>query len=111
MEETLAQWIVSLMIQYGLVDSNVRLLQDETLWEVFLRRAGMNAFAAQAILNKLKPPDSDSNRDRSAMLPAKKYGLSAFVNMSMEERLARFQPLLGGSNLLTRCSRTLDAGW
>jgi hypothetical protein len=110
-EETLAQWIVSLMIKYGLIDSNVRLLQDETLWEVFLRRAGMNAFAAQAILSELKPPDSDSSRYRSAVHPANKYGLSAFVNMSMEERLARFQSLLGGSNLLTRCSRTLDVGW
>jgi len=110
-EETLAQWIVSLMIKYGLNDKNVRLLQEETLWEVFLRRAGMNAFAAQAILSDLKPPDSSSNRDVSAVQPANTYGLSAFVNMSMEERLARFQPLLGGSNLLTRCSRILDAGW
>lgn len=110
-EEILAQWIVSLMIKYGLINNNVRLLQDETLWEVFLRRAGMNAFAAQAILSELKPPDSNSNRARSAVHPAQKYGLSAFVNMSPEERLARFQPLLGGSNVLTSCSRTLDAGW
>lgn len=110
-EEILAQWIVGLMIKYGLMGNHVRLLQDETLWEVFLRRAGMNAFAAQAILSELKPPDSNSNRDRSAVHPAQKYGLSAFVNMSMEERLARFQPLLGGSNVLSSCSRTLDAGW
>lgn len=111
MEETLAQWIVSLMIKYGLNDSNVKLLQDETLWEVFLRRAGMNAFAAQAVLSELKPRETSSHGDCSAVHPAIKYGLSAFVKMSIEERLARFQPLLGGNNVLTSCSRTLDAGW
>lgn len=37
------------------------LLQDETTWELFLRRTGMNAFAAQVVLAELKaPPDIDN---------------------------------------------------
>ncbi|KAL9121366.1 MAG: hypothetical protein Q9187_002080 [Circinaria calcarea] len=55
-EEEILQWTVSLMVKYG-VNADVKLLQDETLWELFLRRVGMNAFAAQVILAELKPPE------------------------------------------------------
>ena len=110
-EEDLACWIVSAMIKYGINDPSVRLLQEETLWEVFLRRAGMNAFAAQVILNDLKLPDIGPS-DIQGQLGAKEgFGLSTFIRMSLAERLARFKNLLGGSKVLESISRVLDARW
>ena len=103
-EEDLAKWIAAMMVKYGIVDQEVKLLQDETLWEVFLRRAGMNAFAAQAILGKLKAPEQPQSHEVD-------FGLTAFVKMTLEERLARFETLLGGRRVLNRVSKVLDAGW
>lgn len=109
-EENLAKWIVATMIKHGTnTDQEIKLLQDETLWEVFLRRAGLNAFAAQAILATLKPPDQT---ELSAAETAETdVGLTAFVKMSVQERFARFETLLGGRRLLERVSRALDARW
>ena len=104
-EEDLARWIVAAMVKYGMdTDQEIELLQDETLWEVFLRRAGMNAFAAQAILATLKAPDQiEADAD---------FGLTAFVKMSIQERFAQFETLLGGRRLLrTVSSRVFDAKW
>ena len=109
-EEDLAKWIVAAMVKHGMdPDQDVKLLQDETLWEVFLRRAGMNAFAAQAVLATLKAPDQDEVN--AAGMPRTDFGLTAFVKMSVEERLARFETLLGGRRLLGRVSRVVDARW
>lgn len=109
-EEELAKWIVAAMIKHGMnTDQDIKLLQDETLWEVFLRRAGMNAFAAQAILATLKAPDQD--KIDPAATQGSDFGLPAFVKMSVQERFARFETLLGGRRLLGRVSRVLDARW
>ena len=109
-EEDLARWIVAAMIKHGMnTDQEIKLLQDETLWEVFLRRAGMNAFAAQAILATLKAPDQ--NEIDPAETQGSGFGLTAFVKMSVQERFARFETLLGGRRLLGRVSRVLDATW
>lgn len=109
-EETLASWSVSCMRRYGIDGSEIKLVPDETLWEVFLRRAGMNAFAAQAVLIALKEPspDSDNVLDK---IESGGYGLPAFVRMRPEERTRRFAAMLGGSRLLTRVSRVIDGGW
>lgn len=109
-DEDLAKWVVAAMVKHGLTtEQEIKLLQDETLWEVFLRRAGMNAFAAQAILATLKAPDDD--QIDNAGLPGPDYGLTAFAKMSVQERFARFETLLGGRRLLGRVSRVLDARW
>lgn len=109
-EEDLAKWIVAAMVKYGVnADQEIKLLQDETLWEVFLRRAGMNAFAAQAILATLKAPDQ--NDIDIVETQGSDFGLTAFVKMSVQERFARFETLLGGRRLLGRVSRVLDARW
>ncbi|MCJ1423041.1 hypothetical protein MMC29_000922 [Sticta canariensis] len=104
-EEQLAHWIVAMMVKHGVSDPELKLLQEETLWEIFLRRAGMNAFAAQAILAELRAPDSDSEQD-----PVD-FGLTGFVKMDLAERVARFEGILGGRGVLTRVSKTLDARW
>ena len=109
-EEDLARWIVAAMAKHGMsAGQGIKLLQDETLWEVFLRRAGLNAFAAQAILATLKAPEHDEVDTADA--PKTNFGLTAFVKMSVEERCTRFETLLGGRRLLERVSRVLDACW
>ena len=102
-DDQFAIWIVATMVRYG--TPNLKLIQDETSWELFLRRAGMNAFAAQAILAELKAPEQIEG-----VIP-QDYGLGAFVKMSVKERFARFETLLGGRQLLARVSRVLDAKW
>lgn len=111
MEEDIAQWVVALMAKYGLHESHIRLLQGETLWEVFLRRAGMNAFAAQAILGELKPPENGASGSNARSHALGRFGLSAFIKMSLRERLTRFKPILGGDGVLTRVSTVLDSRW
>lgn len=110
--EHLAHWIASLMVKHCIQTPGIKLLQDETLWEIFLRRAGMNAFAAQVILSELKAPLDASQDDNNEMNERKvDYGLTAFVKMSLQERIARFELLLGGRRVLERVSRVLDARW
>lgn len=108
-EETLAKWLVAIMVQYGSQgESSVPLLEDETLWELFLRRAGMNAYAAQAVIAELKAPDGvDVEGESKAGL----FGITAFVEMEQEERIARFERLLGGRRVLQRVGSALDADW
>ena len=109
-EEDLAKWIVAAMVKHGMnTDIEIKLLQDETLWEVFLRRAGMNAFAAQAILATLKAPDQ--NEIDAGGTQGTDFGLTLFVKMSVEERFAHFETLLGGRRLLGRVNQILDARW
>ena len=109
-EEDLAKWIVVAMAKHGMsADQGIKLLQDETLWEVFLRRAGLNAFAAQAILARLKAPDQKEVDDVDTQ--ETNFGLTAFVKMSVEERYTQFETLLGGRRLLGRVSQVLDARW
>ena len=107
-EEELAQWIVNLMVKYSVTSSEVKLLQDETSWEVFLRRAGMNAFGAQVVLADLKAPEL-SQADTVGVNGG--YGLTSFVKMSLDERLKRFEHKIGGTRLLCRVSSKLDARW
>ena len=112
--ENLASWIAGLAVKHHISTSGnntMRLLQEETLWEIFLRRAGMNAFAAQVVLSELKEmPDAGGHGEGEGerML---KYGLSAFVQMSLQERLERFRVLLGGEKMLRKVSGVLDASW
>lgn len=108
-DEDVAKWIVPLMVKYHVIDPELQLIQDETLWEVFLRRAGMNAFAAQVILAGLKAPtanEDDLNGNGEGVC-----GLTAFVKMGVGERAARFERVLGGREVLGRVSRVLDARW
>ncbi|KAL8693412.1 MAG: hypothetical protein Q9218_001761 [Villophora microphyllina] len=97
----LATWIISLMIKYS-SDTAVNLLQEETQWEVFLRQAGMNAFAAQVVLAEMK---AVQERDGSV------WGLRQFVLMSPKERYRRFEILLGGRAMLEKVGQVLDARW
>jgi hypothetical protein len=103
-EASLAKWIVNAISSHKI---DIELLADETHWELFLRRAGLNAFAAQAIILGLKAPDGIdlSNASKAAI-----FGLTAFVEMGKEQRIARFGPVCG-NRLMERVSAVVDARW
>lgn len=110
-DEDLAKWIVGVMARHGPTRPDLKLLQDETLWEVFLRRAGMNAYGAQVVLAELKSPINGTKTESGTLDPVVEFGLTAFVKMSVEERLRRFETMFGGRRLLLRVSKTLDGQW
>jgi hypothetical protein len=89
------------------------LIRDETMWERWLRAAGLNAFAAQVVLRGLRLRGSSSagpdSRELSSGDP--RFGLQAFIAMTLEERIETFAGLLGGETVLRRVSAALDGGW
>lgn len=103
-ETTLAKWLVNAIAQHKVDDE---LLADETHWELFLRRAGLNAFVAQHIIGNLKAPN---DVDLSSPSNAAHFGLAAFVGMGREQRIARFGPVCG-NQLMTRVSAVVDTRW
>ncbi|CAD0108906.1 unnamed protein product [Aureobasidium uvarum] len=105
-EPALATWIVACMIRFGLDDPEVQLLQDETSWELFLRKAGMDAFAAQVVLINLKAPDPMPAHSTDQC-----YGLPAFLMMDEAERLKMFGTLFGGEKILRKVSMAIDGCW
>ena len=103
-EEQLAHWVVASMVQHSVADCNFQLIQDEMPAELFLRRAGFNVFAAQAIIQAVS-----GNQDQSVQRQAQ--ALSIFVQMSLYEKLARFSRLLGGERMLGRVHSVFEARW
>ncbi|KAF2708876.1 hypothetical protein K504DRAFT_482355 [Pleomassaria siparia CBS 279.74] len=123
-ELALARSIVGEMATWGLPHGSkdiggIKLLQDETCWEHFLRRAGLNSFASQAILASPQIVhhtafDSDFPGTSESYPSAKTLeatGLAAFILMSPETRVKNFQALLGGSRILMRVNRLLEQKW
>ncbi|MCJ1472400.1 hypothetical protein MMC13_001048 [Lambiella insularis] len=127
----LATYIVHLMINYSSNTPSSCLQECETNHEIFLRRAGLNPFAAQAVLADLKPPvlsrewaqlggsgELRSKMDGNRGLRIRDedgeerilWGLAAFVRMSGEERLRRWGGNVG-RGLLERVGRVIDARW
>ena len=103
-EAELARWITAMMSKYSVPSGMVPIAQEETAREMFLRRVGLNAYAAQAILLGLGTAlDDPVSGDAS--------GLSRFAQMSLQEKLARFETLFGGRRLLSRVHQVLDARW
>ena len=104
--ETLAKWLASVIIRHR-VGGDSDLLQEETHWELFLRRAGLNAFAAQAVISNVKAPEGV---DTGSPTKAGHFGLTAFVEMGKDQRLARFEHICG-RRVLERASAVVDARW
>jgi hypothetical protein len=81
----------------------VPVIQEETLWELFLRKAGLNAMASQVVLGMLRKPDNAlerldrnlSNSDDSE----RSWGLGKFVSMKGEQRMKMFGPVVGEKNV------------
>jgi hypothetical protein len=109
--ETLARWVAALVCrECAAASGGVRemLLPVETFWEVFLRRAGMNVFAAQVVLGRLKVPDG---RPAVGGGDGQVFGLPLFVVMPRERRIELFAEVLGGRRVLDRVSDVLDEPW
>lgn len=102
-----AHWLAATISHCGIADGSVQLLHDETMWERWLRCAGFNAFAAQAVLGRLKGSVVGS----SSSLNRESYGLAAFLRMSLRERVERFADVLGGERVLKRVSEVVDGAW
>jgi hypothetical protein len=106
--ETLAKWTAAIAVRYASGSQHLQhfLTEEETHWELFLRRAGMNAYAAQVVIGMLRTPDLKSWVNHGPV-----YGLPRFVKMAHEERCAVFEVVLGGRRVLTRVGRIVDASW
>jgi hypothetical protein len=108
-EADVAPWVAWAM---GVFGSATGALAEETLWEVWLRRAGMGAFAAQAVLGALNGGGSAGGDGRGGSADGDaEAGLAAFVRMEARERERRFGPLLGGTAVLRRVGRRMDERW
>ncbi|KAF2451465.1 hypothetical protein P171DRAFT_401003 [Karstenula rhodostoma CBS 690.94] len=119
-EQALARTIVIEMAQFGLPHGSqdigdIKLLSDQTTWELFLRRAGLNTFAAQVILALLKDPvewpQFSKDTPEFGSNPMQTRGLLTFLFMSAENRVQTLQTILGGSRILRRVSALLDEPW
>ncbi|KAH7068828.1 hypothetical protein BKA63DRAFT_545557 [Paraphoma chrysanthemicola] len=122
-EEAMTRTIVVEMAKYGLPHGSRdtgdnKPLEAETTWEVFLRRAGLNPFAAQMVVASLKGPcdlqlpmgtSSPTSSSRPDSVPV--FGLQAFLAMTEEQRVKDFQALMGGGRILERVSQVLDQQW
>ncbi|KAK4954340.1 hypothetical protein LTR10_007771 [Elasticomyces elasticus] len=111
----IAKWIAATISQLaGSIRDDTKLFSDETLWERFLRTAGLNAFAAQVILAQLKPPEQpirDGSSSATKRLQDDVFRLAAFIRLSRIQRLQQFGPLMGGERVLRRVSEVVDMGW
>lgn len=105
-DKTLSRWVASLVCRYGQSDPYIQksLMEDETLWELWLRRAGFNVYAAQMVAGQLKVPRTDAGRAGG------QHGLAAFATMTRSERMQRFGPVVG-PRVLERVSRVVDEVW
>ncbi|KAE9984361.1 hypothetical protein EG328_008847 [Venturia inaequalis] len=121
-EEELVKWVAGCMVKYCLTHvrgEKISLLADETLWEQFLRRVGLNAFAAQLVLTDLKDisdPDiqmgeASSSEINTSMSGRSDFGIRAFIRMDPQDRIQRFESLLGGRRVLGRVHRVLEQKW
>jgi hypothetical protein len=104
-EETLFKWLVNSIVQHAAIGQS--LLEEETHWELFLRRAGMNAYAAQSISSVVKASESVHQQSHSKI---DQVGLAGFVQMGKQQRIDMFQEVCG-KRLLERVSAGLDAIW
>ncbi|KAI1635385.1 hypothetical protein F4809DRAFT_614032 [Biscogniauxia mediterranea] len=105
--DTLARWVLSFVARYAPEAAGVQglIIQDETSWELFLRRTGMNAYAAQAILGSLKAPEGIPEEQAGC------FGLPAFVRMTPVERMQAFRGLMGGERVLRRVNEIVENVW
>ncbi|KAM7198426.1 hypothetical protein V8F20_006187 [Naviculisporaceae sp. PSN 640] len=110
--ETLAKWIAATICQYADETAELAdqpLLEEETCWELFLRRAGMNPYGAQAVLGILRNPREDD--EPAVGGSGAMYGLPLFVMMTAEERVIMFEDIFRGRRVLNRVSEVLDQDW
>lgn len=80
---------------------------DQTQWEVFLRSAGLNPFAARSVLAMLKTNPAQSRCSEDVNQGS---ALSRFIEMPYQMRRHMFQKLVG-QRVLWRVQKALDMDW
>ncbi|KAI9039561.1 uncharacterized protein KD926_009286 [Aspergillus affinis] len=86
---------------------------EETNWEHFLRRAGLNPYAARAvlsILHKERVMRTEGEGDGSSYKQNKFGSLSLFMAMSSERRQELFGKLIG-EKLISRVNLVIEKDW
>lgn len=111
----LYQWTHAMICKHALDPTsapnlNLNLLAEETLWELFLCKAGLNPFAAQVVLGRLKKPQETAVPQKQEKEKTDCWGLRAFVQMGRGERLRMFADVVGRDQI-ERVSDVLDAPW
>jgi hypothetical protein len=122
-EDVFARHVVNIMAansfaprsSHNIASDNL-LLERESLWERFLRKAGMNIFAAQVVLHTLSTVDlsnvgraaADANSADPADMAAVARGLSAFLAMPAGARTRTFAGVLGGERVLSKVNGVLE---
>ncbi|KAK1706415.1 hypothetical protein CaCOL14_008340 [Colletotrichum acutatum] len=110
-QKTLAHWtcaLVSTHLKKASHEVQQAIMSEETEWEVFLRRAGFNMYAAQVALAAVKRGspvvnvDGDSNGNN-----AQDRTLVRFLKMSPSERAKALKGFFGGGSLMDRVSARL----
>ncbi|KAL1303531.1 hypothetical protein AAFC00_006905 [Neodothiora populina] len=109
-EDALADWTVNCMAKYSAHEQANLLVQEETLWEVILRKAGLNTFAGQSILSKLKGTDCYV-KALPTKLTKQSFGMTALVLMDTDERRTYLSSSMDGEKLLKHVSRAIDGIW
>ena len=104
-EKTLSKWLMNSIVQHAAASNS--LLEEETHWELFLRRVGMNAYAAQSMAAAAK---AYVNFDPHGNSDAGQSGLAAFVRMERQQRVDTFGQICG-RRLLERVGACLEATW
>lgn len=98
--QTMAGWILNLMCRYtsNALGSKPYLNAVESSWEIFFRRAGMNAFAAQVLAGTVFEKGGNE-------------GLARLMASSPQEIIGTFEQILGGKKGLNSLSELLCKPW
>ena len=107
-EDHLADWIATMMSKHAFTDPDFELTQDEGPHEHFLRKAGFNTFAAQAVMWRIRSRYHPGDRATHKGVGS---GLYIFLRMSLHERWIDFEDFFYGRSLLTRVSTRLESRW
>lgn len=97
----LANWLVAFISRHCSSQTDTPLLSEETTWERFLRKAGFNAFAAQALLAALKHPDNVSGP----------HGIAEFVLMVSDQRMRFLNGVFNGGCVVQDLKSLIDRRW
>ena len=89
-------------------------METETQWELFLRRAGLNPFAAQVMLAVMREEGGVIPGDNALVFDhtesVRVSALSRFIEMSTEHRSRLFAGLIG-DRVLRRIEAVVDNDW
>ncbi|PLB47511.1 hypothetical protein P170DRAFT_510344 [Aspergillus steynii IBT 23096] len=87
---------------------------EESNWEHFLRRAGLNPYAAQAVLAILSHKTAGMEMNVADGVSVQEYvkigALSSFIEMTAVRRRELFEKLMG-EKVVGRISRVLEKDW